>query len=90
MKLTTRDDPMSPLRLTCKSIRNLAGQSTQQGHAVANSTVAEILKEMGYSLQRTRKSLGGKEHPDRNEQFEYINEQVKDFQSTGQPVISVD
>ena len=87
---TTRGDPMSPLRWTCKSTRNLAEELTQQGHAVGHSTVAEVLKEMGYSLQGTRKSLEGKEHPDRNEQFEYINEQVKGFQGAGQPVISVD
>jgi hypothetical protein len=87
---TTRGDPMSPLLWTCKSTRNLAEELTQQGHPVGHSTVAEILKEMGYSLQGTRKSLEGKDHPDRNEQFEYINEQIKDFQGAGQPVISVD
>ncbi len=87
---TTRGDPMSPLLWTCKSTRHLAEQLTEQGHPVGHSTIAEVLKEMGYSLQGTRKSLEGKDHPDRNEQFEYINEQVKDFQGVGQPVISVD
>jgi len=87
---TTRGDPMSPLLWTCKSTRNLAEELSQRGHPVGHSTVADILKEMGYSLQGTRKSLEGKDHADRNEQFEYINEQVKDFQGAGQPVISVD
>ncbi len=87
---TTGGDPMSPLRWTCKSTRHLAEQLTRQGHAVGRSTVAEMLGALGYSLQGTRKSLEGSQHPDRNEQFEYINQQVKDFQSVGQPVISVD
>ena len=87
---TTRGDPMSPLRWTCKSTRNLAEALRREGYHIGHSTVAEILKEMGYSLQGTRKSLEGQDHPDRNEQFEYINDQVKDFQDAGQPVISVD
>ena len=87
---TTRGDPMSPLLWTCKSTGHLAEELTRQGHPLGHSTVAEILKEMGYSLQGTRKSLEGKDHPDRNAQFEYLNQQVKDFQDAGQPVVSVD
>jgi len=87
---TTRGDPMSPLRWTCKSTRKLAEELTGQGHRISHTKVAELLDDLGYSLQGTRKTREGGDHPDRNAQFEYINEQVKAFQSRGQPVISVD
>jgi Rhodopirellula transposase DDE domain len=87
---TTRGDPMSPLRWTCKSTRRLAKELGQQGHHVSHSKVGQLLKALHYSLQGTRKTREGASHPDRNAQFEYINAQVKDFQQRGQPVISVD
>ena len=87
---TTRGDPMSPLRWTCKSTRRLAKELGQQGHHVSHSKVGQLLKALNYSLQGTRKTREGMSHPDRNAQFEYINAQVKDFQQRGQPVISVD
>ncbi|MGH8065953.1 MAG: ISAzo13 family transposase [Candidatus Entotheonellia bacterium] len=87
---TTRGDPMSPLRWTCKSTRRLAKELCQQGHHVSHSKVGQLLKSLNYSLQGTRKTREGASHPDRNAQFEYINTQVKDFQQRGQPVISVD
>jgi Rhodopirellula transposase DDE domain len=87
---TTRGDPMSPLRWTCKSTRRLAKELGQQGHHVSHSKVGQLLKVLNYSLQGTRKTREGASHPDRNAQFEYINAQVKDFQQRGQPVISVD
>jgi hypothetical protein len=87
---TTRGDPMSPLRWTCKSTRRLAKELGQQGHHVSHSKVGQLLKVLNYSLQGTRKPREGASHPDRNAQFEYINAQVKDFQQRGQPVISVD
>jgi len=87
----TRGDPESPLRWTCKSTRKLADELVKQGHKVSPQTVAELLKEQGYSLQANRKTREGKsQHPDRNAQFEHINSQAKLFAKRGQPVISVD
>ncbi|MEV7359052.1 ISAzo13 family transposase [Kitasatospora sp. NPDC091276] len=85
-----RGDPMSPLRWTTKSLRNLADELTRQGHPVSAVTVGRLLKESGFSLQSQAKVLEGTQHPDRDAQFRYINEQVKQHQSTGKPVISVD
>jgi hypothetical protein len=87
---TTRGDPMSPLRWTCKSTMNLAEALTRQGHPVGAWTVGAMLREAGYSLQGNRKSKEGGSHPARNAQFEYINASVERFQQRGQPVISVD
>ena len=86
----TRGDPQSPLRWTCKSTRKLAEQLRQQGHQVGYRTVAALLGQLGYSLQSNRKAREGASHPDRNAQFEYINDQVRRFQRRGQPVVSVD
>ncbi len=87
---TTRGDPMSPLRWTCKSTRRLAQELCRQGHHVSHRKVGQLLKALNYSLQGTRKTREGTAHPDRNAQFEYINTRVKDFQHRGQPVVSVD
>jgi hypothetical protein len=87
---TTRGDPGSPLRWTCKSTRRLAAELTRQGHLVSHTKVAQVLAGLGYSLQGTRKTKEGASHPDRNAQFEYINEQVQAFQRRRQPVVSVD
>jgi len=86
----TRGEPESPLRWTCKSTRKLAGELTALGYTVSDRKVAKMLKANGYSLQANRKTLEGASHPDRNGQFEYINDTVKAFQKRGQPVISVD
>jgi hypothetical protein len=86
----TRGDPMSPLRWTCKSTRKLAKALAAQGHNVSHTRVAQLLADMDYSLQSTRKCLEEVSHPDRNAQFRYINRCVKVFQRAGQPVISVD
>ena len=85
-----RGDPMSPLRWTTKSLRNLAGQLTRQGRPVSAVTVGNLLKDNGFSLQAQSKVLEGEQHPDRDAQFRYINEQVKLRQGAGEPVISVD
>ena len=77
---STRGDPMSPLRWTCKSTANLAAELTRQNHLVTDRTVAMLLKQGGYSLQGNRKTREGSSHPDRNAQFEYINRQVRAFQ----------
>lgn len=87
---TARGDPMSPLRWTCKSTRKLAAELTAQGHKVGSTVVAELLVELGYSLQALRKTTEGRAHPDRNDQFEHINARAKAFQRAKQPVISVD
>ena len=85
-----RGDPMSPLRWTTKSLRHLAGELTRQGHPVSAPTVGRLLKREGFSLQANVKTLEGTQHPDRDAQFRYLNEQVKDHQADGEPVISVD
>jgi hypothetical protein len=86
----TRGDPESPLRWTCKSTRRLAEELCKLSHPVCPRKVAHLLCEAGYSLQANRKTREGNSHPDRNAQFEYINAQVKKFQRSQQPVISVD
>ena len=87
---TSRGDPESPLRWTCKSVRKLAGELQRQGHAVSHQTVSELLHDLGYSLQANRKVLEGSNHPDRNAQFEYLGGAVQLQLEAGEPVISVD
>jgi transposase len=86
----TRGDPESPLRWTTKSTRNLAAELTGMGHAVSHSVVADILHSLKYSLQGTRKTLEGRQHPDRDAQFRHINTLAEEFLASGDPVISVD
>ena len=86
----TRGDPESPLRWTCKSTRELAEALTAAGHPVSDDTVGRLLREQGYTLQRTRKTLEGAQHPDRDAQFRYLNEQAKAQLAAGEPVVSVD
>ena len=86
----TRGDPESPLRWTCKSVRKLADELRAMGHQVGPQKVSELLHDMDYSLQGTRKTREGSAHPDRNEQFEHINAQARTFLRAGEPVISVD
>src|SRR6266568_8053899 len=87
---TTRGDPQSPLRWTCKSVRRLAQALQAQGHEVSRTLVAHLLNEAGYSLQGDRKTTEGDSHPDRDAQFGYINIQVTTALTEQQPVISVD
>ncbi|HMB05279.1 MAG TPA: ISAzo13 family transposase [Isosphaeraceae bacterium] len=87
---TTRGDPQSPLRWTCKSTRNLAEALGLQGHRVSYPTVALLLHDLGYNLQANRKTREGGSHADRDAQFEHINRQVRTSQEQGQPVVSVD
>src|ERR1700722_16982315 len=86
----SRGDPESPLRWTCKSVRKLAQELGRRGHRVSHRLVAELLHELGYSLQANAKTLEGSSHPDRNAQFEHIHQKVRCFLKQGQPVISVD
>lgn len=87
---TSRGDPMSPLRWTCKSTRRLAKELTDQGYSVSHTKIGQLLSSLHYSLQSTRKRMEGKSHPDRDAQFKFINGKVIDFQFRVQPVISVD
>jgi transposase len=87
---TTRGDPESCLRWTCKSVRKLAEELAGMGHEVSYPIVAELLHEMGYSLQANRKTKEGDSHPDRNAQFEHINAKAQQYIGLQQPVISVD
>jgi len=87
---TSRGDPMSPLRWTCKSTGKLAEELQGRGHRISTRTVARLLHALEYSLQANRKTREGSSHADRNAQFEYINAQVLTFQERGQPVVSID
>jgi hypothetical protein len=87
---TTRGHPETCLRWTCKSVRHLAEELNQLGHRVSYPVVAELLHEMDYSLQANRKTKEGDSHPDRNAQFEYIDQKVQSYLALRQPVISVD
>jgi hypothetical protein len=87
---TTRGTPMSPLRWTCKSTRTLAAALVAQGFTVSASKVRQLLAEMGYSLQANRKTLEGRQHPDRDGQFRHINGRVLACKRRGEPAISVD
>lgn len=86
----TRGDPESPLRWTSKSTRKLANELGKQGFCVSPQKVGQLLHASGYSLQGTHKTNEGGTHPDRNAQFEFINDRVDAFQSRGAPVVSVD
>ena len=86
----TRGDPMGPLRWTCSSAALLARELQAAGQQVSERSVNRLLHELGYSLQANRKTLEGRQHPDRDAQFNHINRQVKAFQRQRQPVVSVD
>jgi hypothetical protein len=86
----TRGDPMSPLRWTCKSTRHLADILTAQGHPVSHMKVSQLLHALHYSLQGNAKTKEGKQHPDRDAQFRYIQRQSQSYLGHGWPVISVD
>ena len=87
----TRGDPESPLRWTCKSTRALSAEMLSQfGLRVGDKTIARLLRERGYSLQGISKTVEGKQHPDRNAQFEYINAKAKECIARRVPFISVD
>ena len=87
---TTRGDPQSPLRWTCKSLRTLADQLKACGHIVSHVVVGQLLKGQDYSLQANAKVIEGNQSPDRNAQFEHINATVTKALQSNQPVISVD
>jgi hypothetical protein len=87
---TVSGDPESPLQWTYKSVRKLAAELQAMGHNISFRTVADVLRDAGYTLQSNRKAQEGRGHPDRDAQFRYINRSVVGFQRRRQPVISVD
>jgi hypothetical protein len=90
LESTTRGDPQAALRWTCKSVRQLTAELKRMNHAVSHQVVADLLHQLGYSLQANRKTKEGSRHPDRNAQFEHLNGKVKWSLGRHQPVISVD
>jgi len=86
----TRGDPRSPLRWICKSTRTIAEELRQQKHPVSHMKVAQILRDLDYSLQSNRKTEEGADHPDRDAQFRHISAEVQKYLRQGLPVISVD
>lgn len=87
---TQRGDPQSPLRWTCKSLSNLQHELVSQGYRVGRTTISNILRSLGYSLQGNRKTREDIDHPDRNAQFEHIARRVRACQRGGRPAVSVD
>jgi Rhodopirellula transposase DDE domain len=85
-----RGDPMSPLRWTCKSLSQLTRALVAKGHRVGRTLVSELLRQNKFSLQANRKTREGGSHPDRNAQFNHLNESVRAALAAGEPVISVD
>ena len=85
-----RGDPIQVLLWTSTSVRNLADELRQRGHEVHYTTVAALLRSLGYSLQSNRKTLEGSQHPDRDAQFRHINERVGAAIAAGEPAISID
>ncbi len=86
----TAGDPMSFLKWTCKSTYKIADELNLRGHKISAETVRQLLRERDYSLQANVKTKEGGSEPERDAQFRYINEQVKNFVVQGDPVISVD
>jgi hypothetical protein len=86
----TRGDPMSPLRWTCKSTRQLAEALSRSGHPISHEKVAQLLHQLDYSLQANAKTQEGKQHPDRNAQFRYLGNRSQYFLTQRWPVVSVD
>ena len=85
----TRGDPMGPLCWTCRSAARLAAELRSEGHAVSERSVNRLLHALGYSLQANSKTLEGRQHPDRDAQFQHIYQQVREFQGAGPRLILV-
>lgn len=86
----TRGDPMKPPLWTTKSLSHLAKALQEKGHSICPTVIRKLLRSLDYSLQGNRKTVEGKQHKDRDAQFRYINDQVKDHLVAGDPLISVD
>jgi len=87
---STRGDPESPLLWTAKSLRTLASELAMLGYKISHETIGSLLEKIGYSLQANSKVLEGSKNPDRNQQFEFINNNAQEVQLSNNPVISVD
>ena len=90
LEATTAGMPDAPMRWTSKSVRKLASELQSMGHSASHTLVSDLLREQGYTLQANKKTREGTQHPDRDAQFQYLNEQVTRYQKQGNPVISVD
>jgi len=90
LEATTAGMPDAPMRWTSKSVRKLASELQSMGHSASHTLVSDLLREQGYTLQANKKTREGTQHPDRDAQFQYLNDQVCRFQKQGNPVISVD
>jgi hypothetical protein len=86
----TRRDPENPLKWTTKSLRKLQSELQAKSYQISYVKVKDLLSEMGYSLKSQAKVREGKNHPDRDSQFRYINDKAKEFLQSDRPVISVD
>lgn len=86
----TRGNPQAPLLWTNRSLRNLTAALQAMGHRVCHNAVANLLRQLGYSLQSSRKTREGTNNPDRDAQFDHINTEVKAALAAGQPAILVD
>lgn len=87
MEPGSRGDPESPLRWTTKSTRRLQGELSAAGHRASVPTVAKLLKAEGFSLQANTKTIEGAQHPDRDAQFRYLNDQARDHIAAADPVM---
>ena len=90
LEATTAGMPDAPMRWTSKSVRKLASELQSMGHSASHTLVSDLLREQGYTLQANKKAREGTQHPDRDAQFQYLNDQVTRYQKQGNPVISVD
>lgn len=88
--LKPKGDPMSPIRWTTKSLAQLVEEITKQGHMMKKSALYEYLVSEGFSLKANKKNIEGISHPDRDAQFEHINQSCRLFEEKGNPIISVD
>ena len=86
----TRGDPEAALLWVSRSQRHLSGALAERGFTASQKLVGRLLRKLGFSLQANKKTLEGAFHPDRDAQFEHINQKIKQFQTAGQPAISVD
>ena len=86
----TRGDPTGPLLWTTLSAARLSEALAREGHPASERTVNRLLHDLGYSLQSNRKTVEGRQHPDRDAQFRHVNRKAKTFQRRGEPVVSVD
>ena len=90
LEATTAGMPDAPMRWTSKSVRKLASELQSMGHSASHTLVSDLLREQGYTLQANKKTREGTQHPDRDAQFQYLNDQVCRSQKQGNPVISID